>query len=176
MTKSSNERAPPLFLYLDLSKDSSLNKWEPNPSNLSKLCSHNQPSLIYIRTWIFLELPLHEVLIPNTHRGKTVQIFLHWSDLNFASPRGKLWDATMCPSINHFLVLRPKPVKPIADGFEAQTTKPSIIGFENQTGKPSYTPRKVWLIDVDACLTFMSSTRGPRSACDTLPWLGPTSS
>jgi hypothetical protein len=49
----------------------------------------------------------------------------------------------MRPLINHFLVLRPKPVKPTADGFEARTMKPSITGFENQTGKLSYTLRKV---------------------------------
>ena len=30
-----------------------------------------------------------------------------------------------------FQVLRPKLVKPAADGFEAQTTKPSIPGFED---------------------------------------------
>ena len=30
-----------------------------------------------------------------------------------------------------FQVLRPKLVKPAADGFEAQTTKPSILGFED---------------------------------------------
>src|SRR5579859_5928903 len=33
-------------------------------------------------------------------------------------------------------VLRPKPVKPATDGFEAQTTKPATDGFEAQTTKP----------------------------------------
>jgi hypothetical protein len=65
-----------------------------------------------------------------------------------ASPQRKLRDATMCPPIRHSPVLRPKPVKPAADGFEAQTTKiihPMFLrlkppnpsdGFEDETTKP----------------------------------------
>jgi hypothetical protein len=43
----------------------------------------------------------------------------------------------MCPPIRHSAVLRPKPVKPAADGFKAQTTKLSTPSFETQTSKPS---------------------------------------
>ncbi len=44
--------------------------------------------------------------------------------------------APSVPGRNRSQVLRPKPVKPATDGFEAQTTKPATDGFEAQTTKP----------------------------------------
>jgi hypothetical protein len=76
-----------------------------------------------------------------------------WRLFNFTLPLRKLRDATTCSVIHHPSVLRPQPVKSVADGFEAQTikpstpgfefqtSKPSILGFEDQTGKSSCTPR-----------------------------------
>jgi len=54
----------------------------------------------------------------------------------------------MCPPIRQSSVLRNKPVKPDADGFEAQTIKLSTPSFEAQTSKPgkSFDLRLDWCI------------------------------
>jgi hypothetical protein len=57
--------------------------------------------------------------------------------LNSTSPLDASFEIHHVPSIHHFLILSPKPVKPTTNGFEAQTTKPSMPSFESQTSKPS---------------------------------------
>jgi hypothetical protein len=71
-------------------------------------------------------------------RGKIVQVNKPSAFYNIASPRRKLRDDTMCPSIHNSLILRPKLVKPAVDGFKTQTTKLSMPSFDRgPTSKPS---------------------------------------
>ena len=115
--------------------------------------------------------------IPTRVNHPSFSSLMQWTCclLNFASPQHKLRDVTICSSTHHSSVLRLKPVKPMTDGFEAETTNPSIPSFQDQSRKPSCMPCQAWLNDVDTCLTSKCS-RCHAGLVQPRPWLRQTPS